>query len=86
MIIGKNNNQNLTNPNNTFNERMKAIQKNSERLERPYYHDDPNKSYDILNKNDMKKKTFAMLEERLRNGIISTEEYNRQCQKLNNRK
>ena len=33
----------------------------------------------------MKEKTFAMLEERRRNGTISLEEYNRQCQKLNNR-
>ena len=84
MIIGNNNN-NFNNNNNKFHQKMKDIKQNGEKTTQPYYHDNPNKSFDVLNKNDMKEKTFAMLEERRRNGTISLEEYNRQCQKLNKR-
>ena len=83
MIIGNNSNNNFNNS-NTFNQRMKDIQNNSKKLTKPYYHGDPNKSTNILNKNEMREKSFSMLEERLRNGSISIEEYNKQCQKLNN--
>ena len=37
---------------------------------------------DIMSKNDMKNKSFAMLQERLNNGTISMEEFNRKCTEL----
>lgn len=37
---------------------------------------------DVMNKNDMFNKSFAMLQERLNNGTISIEEFNRKCREL----
>lgn len=37
---------------------------------------------DVMNKNDMYNKSFAMLQERLNNGTISMEEFNRKCREL----
>ena len=37
----------------------------------------------VMNKNDMADKSFAMLQERYANGLISLEEFTKQCNKLN---
>ena len=37
---------------------------------------------DVMNKNDMHNKSFAMLQERLNNGTISIDEFNRKCIEL----
>ena len=37
----------------------------------------------VMNKNDMADKSFAMLQERYANGLISIEEFTKQCNKLN---
>ena len=37
----------------------------------------------VMNKNDMADKSFAMLQERYENGLISIEEFTKQCNKLN---
>ena len=37
----------------------------------------------VMNKNDMADKSFAMLQERYANGLISIEEFTKQCEKLN---
>ena len=36
-----------------------------------------------MDKNDMADKSFAMLHERYENGLISLEEFTKQCNKLN---
>ena len=37
----------------------------------------------VMDKNDMADKSFAMLHERYENGLISLEEFTKQCNKLN---
>ena len=37
----------------------------------------------VMDKNDMADKSFAMLQERYENGLISIEEFTKQCNKLN---
>ena len=38
---------------------------------------------DVMNKGDMADKSFAMLQERYENGLISIDEFTKQCEKLN---
>ena len=38
---------------------------------------------DVMNKEEMADKSFQMIEERYKNGLISLEEYTKQCNKLN---
>lgn len=38
---------------------------------------------DVTSKNEMADKSFEMLEERYKNGLISLEEYTKQCNNLN---
>ena len=38
---------------------------------------------DIMNANEMHDKSFAMLQERLNNGLITVEEFNKKCNELN---
>lgn len=83
MIIG--NNQN--NQNNAFNAKMNTIKQNAENTKgivSPISHDTMQHK-DILNKNDMNDKAFAMLQERLNNGLISIEEFNKKCTQLGKR-
>ena len=70
MIIGKNN---LNNPTQNTNPINKPVTENN----RSTYHTD------VMNKNEMADKSFAMIEERYRNGLISLDEYTKQCNKLN---
>lgn len=93
MIIGNNNNQNNSfNPNPTnftsnFDERFNTVLneaiKNGDKIS-PYATDKKAINYaNINNKNEMADKSFAMLQERLNNGLISLEEFNKKCQQLN---
>lgn len=82
MIIGKNNNQN--NMNQAFNTKMNTIKENAintKGVVSPIAHDTL-KHRDVLNKNDMNDKAFSMLQERLNNGLITIEEFNKKCTQL----
>ena len=89
MIIGNNNigkknfisNNNLSqnktnnNQNNTFNQKKNILNPMNENSS-SFMHSN------IMNKDEMKNKAFAMLQERLSNGTISIEEFNRKCHEL----
>ena len=89
MIIGNNNigkknfisnnnlSQNKTNNNqqNTFNQKKNILNPMNENTS-SFMHSN------IMNKDEMKNKAFAMLQERLSNGTISIEEFNRKCHEL----
>lgn len=89
MIIGNNNigkknfisnnnlSQNKTNNNqhNTFNKKKNILNPMNENSS-SFMHSN------IMNKDEMKNKAFAMLQERLSNGTISIEEFNRKCHEL----
>lgn len=89
MIIG-NNNQKPTNNNSlykqNFETRFNTIKeeniKNAPNLT-PFKEDPQAKAFnDPTNKNGMADKSLAMLQERLRNGTITMDEFYKQCQKL----
>lgn len=83
MIIG--NNQN--NQNQAFNTKMNTIKENAVNtrgIVSPISHDTIQHK-DVLNQNDMNDKAFAMLQERLNNGLISIEEFNKKCTQLGKR-
>ena len=74
MIIGKN-----TKINHNMNQNF-----NSEVNPKPFTDDIHKKQYtDVTSKNEMADKSFAMLQERYNNGLISLEEFTKQCNKLN---
>ena len=84
MIIGNNSN-NQPNYNSNFNERFNTIKHNNEQN-----HDIVNmretiknmNHSNINNTNEMKEKAFAMLQDRLSNGTISLEEFNKKCRAI----
>lgn len=83
MIIG--NNQN--NQNQVFNNKMNTIKQNAANTKgivSPISHNTLQHK-DVLNKNDMNDKAFAMLQERLSNGLITIEEFNKKCTQLGKR-
>ena len=83
MIIG--NNSNFNNQNNNFQNKMQAIKNSSENMQpnNQYNNQVKNHYTDINNKNAMLDKSFEMLQERLSQGLISLDEFHRQCNKLN---
>ena len=82
MIIGDNFNKGP----NKFKDKMKDITENASRLTNDYnpFVEDVNshKYNDATNTNSMYDKTLAMLHERLKNGTITLEEFNKECEKL----
>jgi len=92
MIIGNNNqkksfNSNQTNFTSNFDERFNTVVneaiKNEGKIS-PYATDDKAMNYANVNsKHEMADKSFAMLQERLNNGLISLDEFNKKCQQLN---
>ena len=42
--------------------------------------------FSITNKNDMADKTYAMLQERYNNGLITLDEFTKKCQQLNKKR
>ncbi len=83
MIIGKNNPNSLQN----FNEKMNTIKENGQLTKNTVspIRTDTLKHKDILSKDDMNDKAFAMLQERLNNGLITVEEFNKKCTQLSKR-
>lgn len=84
MIIGNNFNTN----NNKFQDKMNDIKNNGEILKNSGINplvDDPNslEFTDASNSKSMHDKTLAILHERLANGTITLEQFNKECSKLN---
>ena len=95
MIIGNNSNannnfnNNQLKENNQFNRRMNQIQSNNEKTiyNNPFVED--LNSMQHSNPNDritMRDKSIAMLQERLENGTISLDEFNKKVSRINNNK
>lgn len=90
MIIGSNNgnNHNMNNqPNFTsnFNERFNAVRENQKNNYGPVNMTESTRNMkytDVNSANAMQDKAFAMLQDRLANGTISLEEFNKQCHAL----
>ena len=86
MIIGKNS----FNSNNTFNNRFNEIKENDNKnhnLVNPIAETTTNMAHTNINsRNEMYEKSFAMLQDRLRNGLISVEEFNSKCNELNKKR
>ena len=83
MIISKNNN------NDVYNNSLKNndnFQKNFERLKQnndPFIEDIKTINYsDPTSKKEMRNKTMAMLQERLDQGLITLDEFNKKCNSL----
>ena len=82
MIIGNDNNFN--NPDTNFKNKFNAVKQaqqnsinmNHNQVKTPQY-------TDVNNKNAMLDKSFDMLQQRLSQGLISLDEFNKQCNKLN---
>ena len=74
MIIGNNSNNSFNH--NTINYNTNNTQKKINSTPTQNHYNNP------LNKNEMADKTYQMLEERLKNGLISLEEFHKQCNKL----
>jgi len=90
MIISANNGNNQNNMNNNnftsnFNERFSAVQENNRKTfgTTNMAETTRNMKYtDVNSSNDMQDKAFAMLQDRLRNGTITIEEFNKKCSAL----
>jgi len=79
MIIGNNSNSSFNHNtipkyNNKKNDNSSTKLINSKPIQNHYSNP--------LNKNEMADKTYHMLEERYKNGLISLEEFHKQCNKL----
>ncbi len=74
MIIGNNSNNSFKH--NPINYNTNNTQKEFNSTPNQNHYNNP------LNKNEMADKTYQMLEERLKNGLISLEEFHKQCNKL----
>ncbi len=88
MIINKKNNDlynKSLNDNNTFQKNFNLYKEESEKMQEinPFKEDIKSINHsNPLSKNDMRKKSVAMLQERLDNGLISLEEFNKKCKDL----
>lgn len=86
MIIGNNNFKDQK-PNFTsnFDERFQTIvnENKNNNNNNSNFNENINNYSDVNNKNDMTNKSFAMLQERYNNGLISIEEFTKKCNQLN---
>ena len=86
MIIGNNNigKQNFVSNNRQMQERINDNNTNNMKpLVSPMNEKASTMIHtDVMNKSEMNNKAFAMLQERLNNGTISIEEFNRKCKEL----
>ncbi len=86
MIIGNNNigKQNFVSNNRQMQERINDNNTNNMKpLVSPMNEKTSTMIHtDVMNKSEMNNKAFAMLQERLSNGTISIEEFNRKCKEL----
>ena len=81
MIIG-NNNFNNNNFTNKFNRIKKEGERNKERLNPTLVDKKANNYSNTKSKQQMADKSFAMLQDRYNNGLISLEEFTRKCNNL----
>ena len=76
--------------NNNFKKMNSFINKNQNHNNQPILNNNQNimQHSNILSKDEMTKRAFSMLNERLKNGTITIEEFNKRCRKLgkNNQK
>ena len=79
MLIG--NNTNFNNDNNNFNNKMRAIKQNTEN--NIIQNNDTNIYKNISNTNESTDKAFQILKDRLDNGLITLDEFNKKCNKIN---
>ena len=83
MIIGKGPNS-FINQNNSFQERLNTVNQEGQKMMENAPKNPLQNSYtDVENIHDMREKSFQMLDDRFHKGLISLEEYQRQCAKLN---
>ena len=86
MIIGNNNigKQNFVSNNRQMQERINDNNTNNMKpLVSPMNEKTSTMIHtDVMNKSEMNNKAFSMLQERLSNGTISIEEFNRKCKEL----
>lgn len=75
MIIGKDN------FNKTFTKNYNPIKGNNNT--NSFNNINNMKNTNVLDKNEMMDKSFQILQDRLNKGLISLEEFNKQCNKLN---
>lgn len=87
MIIGNNNNNNNFN-NNNFENKFKKYQDNTQNHTGNIFVKDIKQHVygDPTSSNDMNDKALAMLNERLQNGLITLEEFNKKCQEIATRR
>ena len=91
MIIGNTNGNNRINGSNNFQsnfeDRFNFVKKEGEKVEA---HTNPfiknNHHPDIRNQREMKDRSFNILQDRLDKGLISLEDFNKQCSLLNKMK
>lgn len=93
MIIGNNNNENKFKDNNfldndTFNSQFNDYKENSKIKHKNIFVKDlkDQKYTNVNNKDDMYDKSLAMLNDRLKNGLISFDEFNKQVNLLAKRR
>ena len=93
MIIGNNNNENKFRDNNfldndTFNNQFNDYKENSKIQHKNIFVKDlkDQKYTNVNNKDDMYDKSLAMLNDRLKNGLISFDEFNKQVNLLAKRR
>jgi len=77
MIIGKND----FNKDN-FQNKMNAIKNNASNMNSNIDHTNTSQYKDITNQDEMIDRSLEMLEERLKKGLISHEEFQKQCARL----
>ena len=86
MIIGNNipkpNVQNNKMKNNNFQENFNRLKKDASNFNTGTSNIYTHQHSDPTSKREMNDKAFSMLQERLNNGLISLEEFNRKCNQL----
>ena len=80
MIIGNNNKPTF---NSNFNERFQTVKNKNIKPQEINQIQNKNQYTNVTNKNEMADKSFAMLQERFNNGLISLEEFKQKCNQLN---
>lgn len=80
MLIG--NNTNFNNDNNNFNNKMRTIKENNN-ITNNIMNNDTNMYKNITNNNETIDKSFQILKDRLDNGLITLDEFNKKCQQIN---
>ena len=82
MLIG--NNTNFNNDNNNFNNKIKNIKENT-KVTNPTMNNNTNMNNNITNSNEAVDKSFQILKDRLDNGLITLDEFNKKCSQINKR-